>query len=197
VYNYPYGDDPINTAHKYIKLALTLNPNCQQAYITLGWLHILARNKEQAILNLEKGYSINPNSAFFNCELSICMAMLGEYGKSQQYLERALKMNPLPYWWLNIPSTFIAMKNRNFEKMLFSAQSMQRLPMIYDSVFEIVALYFLDNKSDLKFAVKAYQKKYKDGFAFVEAQLAGMIFDDELRQMFTSAFRDIRTLYIR
>jgi hypothetical protein len=54
----------------------------------------------------------------------------------------------------------------------------------------------LDKKSELELAVRAYEQKYKDGFAFVEAQLARMIFDDNLSHMFTTAFQDIHTLYI-
>jgi len=141
VYNYPYGSNPMSMAQQYVRQALILNPKCQQAYITLGWLHLLEGRKEETIENSEKGYAINPNSSFCKCDLSLCMTLLGEYKKSEQYLEKALKINPLPYWWLNIPTTMIAMKARNFEKMLFSAQSMERLPMVFDSVFEIVALY--------------------------------------------------------
>jgi hypothetical protein len=74
---------------------------------------------------------------------------------------------------------------------------MKRSPIIYDSVFEIVALYFLERKNDLRITVKAYQNKYKDGFAFVEAQLAGMIFDQELSQMFKFAFQDIRNIHAK
>ena len=197
VHNYPYSNDPLGIAQRYVNLALSLNPNCQQAYITQGWLHLLARRKEDAVYNLEKGYLINPHSAFFNFQLSLCMALLGEYDKSQQYLEKALKMNPQPYWWLHKPNVFYWLKNRDYEKMLFAAQSIKSQPRIHEQVFEIVALYYLDKRSELEQAVKAYQNKYKDGFVFVEDQMARMIYDEELSKMFTVALQDIRNRYIK
>ena len=59
-------NDPLQEAERCVRKSLQINPDCQHAHMSLGWLYVVShRDKDRAFKSFEYCLSINPKSAFF------------------------------------------------------------------------------------------------------------------------------------
>lgn len=194
-FNYDaHCEDPLNRAQEYVNRALEIDPDCQHGNITLGWINIFLKNKELAYTALEKAYEINPNASYFTAACSLGMALLGEYDRSKEFLEKAIPMNPLPYWWLNLPFIFGKLKNGEYETMLFQARKVGTPAGIQEHILEMIALYYLNDKVGLEQLIRKYIKKYPNGIEHALVSWPMILFDQELIDKITSALEEILAL---
>jgi tetratricopeptide (TPR) repeat protein len=194
IYNYPTVPDPLALAHDYVERSLALDPNCQHAWMTKAWLGVFARNKTATIEYLEKCDAINPNSSIFKAMYSLGMAFLGEYEKSLALKEKALPLNPLPYWWLNLPNIFVALKKHDYSRALYYARKIGTPQVIYEHIFELIALYYLGETDMLRNLALKYRVVYPSGFDFMLKAFPAVLFDEDLVRQLTLALQEIRKI---
>jgi TolB-like protein len=193
-YNYETTRDPIEAARSYMEKALQIDPNCQHAHIVMAWLHLLSGNKAEAQNIIEKTVAINPYAPDFWSMCSLGFSFLGEYDKSLEYLKKSRELNPVPYWIASLPELFFALKNNEYEKMLFYARKISTPPVIYDHIFEMVALYYLGMTEELKKLIPDYLDKYPTGLSFAEQILPKILLDGELVEKIISALQHIEQM---
>jgi TolB-like protein len=194
-FNYHSGtEEPLARAIEYVNKALEINPACQHGNITLAWINIFLKNKAVAIEAVEKSYQVNPNASYFTAASSLAMALLGEYDRSKELLEIAIPMNPMPYWWLNMPMIFSKLKDRKYERMLFHARKMGTPAGIQEHIFEMIALFYLNDLDTLKHVLKAYVMKYPQGLDHAIVSWPMILFDEALIEQVTHALSEIKLL---
>ncbi len=191
MYNYKTDRKPLETAVAYLDKAFALDPNCQHAHLSRAWTFVVMGRREEAFSFIEKTYELNPNSASFLALCSIGMSFLGHYEKSLFYLKKAKQLNPLPFWWMYLPELFFALKNHDFERVLFFARKSSPPTVIYEHVFEMIALYYLGDHLNLSQVLLPYKTKYPDGLVFVEKALATILADNELVSIISKALLEI------
>jgi tetratricopeptide (TPR) repeat protein len=192
IYNYKTIEDPLGRSQDYLNRAFALHPNCQEGHLTQAWIFVLGGEREKAIASLEKCISINPNSSYFLATTSLGMAMTGEYERSLVFWEKAIQLSPLPYWWLNLPKIFIAIKNNNYQEAFFHSSKAGTPKMIYEHVFEMISLYFLADYKKLAALAIIYNQKFPGGLEFVSQSLPMIILDADLKAQVSHALHDIR-----
>jgi tetratricopeptide (TPR) repeat protein len=194
-FNYDSGvDEPLEKAIEYVNKALDINPSCQHGTITLAWINIILKNKAAAMEAIEKAYAINPNASFFTAASSLGMALLGEYGRSKEFLDIALPMNPMPYWWLNLPMIFIKLRNKDYSRMLFHARKVGTPAGIQEHIFEMIALFYLNDLDSLKILLKIYLRNHPHGIDHAIKSWPMAIFDKDLIEQVTYALTEINLL---
>jgi TolB-like protein len=194
-FNYDSGvDEPLEKAIEYVNKALDINPSCQHGTITLAWINIILKNKAAAMEAIEKAYAINPNASFFTAASSLGMALLGEYGRSKEFLDIALPMNPMPYWWLNLPMIFIKLRNKDYSRMLFHARKVGTPAGIQEHIFEMIALFYLNDIDSLKSVLKIYLRNHPHGIDHAIKSWPMAIFDKDLIEQVTYALTEINLL---
>lgn len=191
-FNYatPY-ENPLSRAQAYAARALAINPECQHGNISAGWINILLRNKESSIYHLEKAFSINPNAPYFSAACCLGMALIGEYEKSKIYWEKTVPLHPMPYWWINVPPLFMAMKQQDYQRVLFYARKVGTPAGIQEHIFEMIALYYLDESEALKSCMKEYLKKHPQGIEHAIQSWPMIIFDEDLAGQIVLALKEI------
>ncbi len=194
IYNYPTEKKPLETVKAYVSKALELDENCQHAYLTLGWFHILTRNINELLVCVEKIDSINPNNSLFKALCSLGLAFVGEYTDSLSYLKKAKQLHPLPYWWMSLPEIFVALKANEFDKVILLARKSCTPPVIYEHIFEMIGLYYSGDFQTLKKLLTEYKRKYPDGIAFVQQAFPAILVDDELAGKVRYALQHISQL---
>lgn len=195
LYNYRTDPDPVTKAWKYVSNSLSLDKNCQHAYVAKGWLEILAGDKSAAAESIERCYSINPSSSFFVSACTLGWGLLGEYDQSTKLCDKAIHLNPLPYWWMSVPKVFLALKNGNYQEALFHAQKKGTPKMIYEYVFEIIACYYLNDISSFEKYIESHRLKFPGGLEYVSKALPAIIFDQEVKVLVTRAFEFVGEKY--
>jgi TolB-like protein len=191
VFNYHIDENPLNKAMQYATRAEQLDPHNQHAHLSLGWINILLGNKVAATAHLAKCDSINPNAAFFKAIVSLGFAFLGDYERSNTFLQKALLLNPIAYWWLHLPYVFIALKHHEYEKVLFHARKVGTPALLHEHIFEMIALYYLDDTKGMYATLKMYKQKYPEGLMKVKDAWSAVLFDKELLTQITTALDKI------
>ncbi len=186
--------NPLERAQDCVAKALAINPNCQHGMITDGWIHVFLKNKIRAVESFEKTFSINPNASYFTAACSLGMALVGEYERSMVFYEKAIPQHPMPLWWLTLPPIFIALKNNEYEKVLFYARKQGTPAGIQEHIFEMIALYYLGKMETLRNVLDTYLKKYQGGISTAKTAWSHIIFDEALLEKMNAALAEIETL---
>jgi adenylate cyclase len=83
-------------AAKYTRQALALNPRLDLAYVTLGFIYLLARHYDKAIATVKRAVVLNPNSADAWLGLATVNYYSSNYRRALAAINRALRLNPFP-----------------------------------------------------------------------------------------------------
>jgi hypothetical protein len=153
------------------------------------------RETDRAIYHFKKSISINPYSAYFKTTASFGLAMAGDYPSSIFHLEAALKLNSIPGWWVYLPYVFISLKEGNYTQMLFDSRKVTTSSGVYEHIFEMIALFYLDKKSELLKIREEYNLSYPGGIAFVTNSIPMVLMDRELVDLILHALHGIRKLH--
>jgi TolB-like protein len=196
IYNYPTEKSPLETAYACATKALEQDEYCQHAHLSMGWIHILTRNKKELLTRIKKVDSINPNSSLFKAMCSLGLSLAGEYEDSLVYLKKAKLLHPLPYWWMSLPEILVAINNNEYEKVVFLARKASTPRVIFEYVFEMIGLYYKGDIETLKKVVQVYKDKYPDGIAFLQNALPAILLDDEPAGKIRFALQEIDKIKI-
>jgi tetratricopeptide (TPR) repeat protein len=194
IYDYHTVPDPVGLSQSYLDKALALDPNCQQAHITMAWVYLLSGRKNEALESIKKTYSLNPNSSYMVSGCSFGYALLGDFKTAQQLYEKAISLSPLPFWWLNVVRILAAMKKGNFQEALFHAQKKGTPNTIYEYVFEMIACVHLRDEKSLMEFIHLHRQKFPGKLEYVGQALPRVIYDQEIKDQVIDAFDHIMSL---
>lgn len=191
IYNYNTGDDPLSMAEFCVNKAMALDDQCQHAYLSRAWINIFRGEWELSIVNQEKMLELNPHSSYFISIYSLGMAFANRYEESLRYWEEALKLNPLPYWWLSVPKIFTALKLHRYEEALFHAQKRGTPKMVFEHIFEMIALYRLGRINEVNECLVKYVKKNPGGLQHIAEKFPLVIRDEEVKSIVTETLNEL------
>jgi len=109
-------------AEKNVDITLALNDTLDLAHGLLGWIYLLKRQYDDAIIEGERAIELNPNGAIAHALLGFILFSSDKTDLSIKLLNRAIRLNPFPesYYY-----TFLAMAHRNngdYEKAIDLAE---------------------------------------------------------------------------
>jgi TolB-like protein len=193
-YNYATPTDPIEKTGEYIAKAMELDPHQQHAYLAKAWLEIITQQWEKAQQSADTMLAINPNSAYFVGIYSLGYAMFCDFETSLHYWQKAIQLNPLPYWWLNVPMFIFHLKTDNYKEALFYARKNTTPKGIYEYILELIALYYLQEKNQLLEIKKIHCKKFPGQLAFVTRTFPLIFRDEKIKGKLSKALEAIHQL---
>jgi adenylate cyclase len=99
-------------ASKFVKQAISLDPNNSDAYLTLSILNMARRNHEQAIAAAEKAIALNPNGADAYSQLAFALYISDRPIEAVELFKKAIRLNPMPpgYYYINLGTTYRALE---------------------------------------------------------------------------------------
>lgn len=106
---------------------LQLNPNSSDAYMLVGWNHVLLQNYDSAVANLSNAFRLRPTgSALIYTYLGIAYCLTGRLDEAETLLDQALESN----------SELVAPR-------IFRAVTYHRLGRVDDAVWDMEELLLL------------------------------------------------------
>jgi len=84
----------IAQAFKLAQRAITLNDSLSPAHILLGDIHLLKKQHEQAIAELEKAITLDPNNAFGYADLGHTLIWAGRPEEAIGLIKKAMRLDP-------------------------------------------------------------------------------------------------------
>jgi non-specific serine/threonine protein kinase len=89
-------EEYIEKAEAYAKKALALDPDCSQAHAVLGKIYLdLRGNQQEAVRQLKKALSVNPNEQSALNSLASLYVLVGKPSAALPLLERSKQVDPL------------------------------------------------------------------------------------------------------
>ncbi|MCH9045940.1 MAG: tetratricopeptide repeat protein, partial [SAR324 cluster bacterium] len=95
----PYSTESINSVLALANRAIALDNTEPAAYGLLGLAHVVKRQPDQAIPELDKAISLNPNSSTVKALLAIALMHTGRLDEALVQIDRAIRLNPAPPTW--------------------------------------------------------------------------------------------------
>jgi adenylate cyclase len=147
---YGWNKSPLQSfeeAEKNVVKALTLNDSLDMAHCLLGWIYLLKRKHEKAIIECERAVELNPNGAEVHAQLALMHIHSDETELAIKLLKRAFRLNPIPpphYY------DFLAMAHMNngkYEKAIeLSEKGLRDNPDQIGIYFTLTACYSALNR---------------------------------------------------
>jgi len=85
---------PFEEAVACAEKGIQLNPRDQRSRIVLALARILEDNLETGLVEVEKAYSLNPESLFFMDSIGYLFTLLGEWERGTKLIRKAFRNNP-------------------------------------------------------------------------------------------------------
>lgn len=169
--------DPVGEANKCVHKALQLDPDCQHAYLSLGWMHIFQKDKRGTVKALERGMLINPTSSFFLGVAAFLFSLLGDYDKSTDYFNQSVILNPYYAWWVNLGPVFTHVSYSNYVEALEFANRINIPGVFWDSVIKIAVLGQLSRPEAAELAAE-FETKFPGKAEVTCSILKAILFDE-------------------
>ncbi|MFN9898168.1 MAG: hypothetical protein ACK55Z_05100, partial [bacterium] len=92
---------------------------------------------------------------------------------------------------IHVPHTISSIKKRYFRAALFHAKKIGRLNTIFDSVFEIIAVYHHGDFHELRELVSKYQNRFPTGLKYLQRAFTLIFHDDDLKMLMNETIAGI------
>jgi adenylate cyclase len=135
--------------------ATAVDPLCQHAYLTAGYVKLLGRDRNSVLHSARKIVELNPNAAYMVGAAGWFMAVAGEYDQGLPLLDKSMKLNPYYPTWFHFPYYLDHYRNGDYEKALEEAERFGLPDFFWNPLLHAAALGQLGLK---KQAHAAYQQ---------------------------------------
>lgn len=124
------------------KKLFDLDPAGYMTHYLMSYVHILEKNYEKAISEIEKAVSLNPNVADINAFYGMILRYEGRLEEAENWLKKAIRLNPIPpSWYLkNLASAYFAME-RYDDAIKFFKRVLDQNPNFYGAHIGLAAAY--------------------------------------------------------
>jgi adenylate cyclase len=157
---YATVNNPLHEAVNCAQKSLQLDPDCQQAYLSLAWAMIHLSDKQTAVEYINRGLSINSNSSFFLGSASFMYALLGEYEQCIEYFEQSKKLNGGFAWWMYVGPLLMHFSKHEFDLALQYANQINIPGVFWNQFFRIAALGQLDCLDEAADLAEQFQNEF-------------------------------------
>ena len=114
----PSVADPLETALRYARLGVSLEPGSQLARLILAYASYLADDSEAFEQETETALALNPNSPYTVGAIGYFHVMRGSFERGLPMLERAIAVNPCHPDWFHAGRVIHLLSGRDFEGAL-------------------------------------------------------------------------------
>lgn len=136
------------------KKAVRLDPECQQARLTLGYAHMLRRDFDVAIETFEHCIALNANASYPSAFCGWAMALCGAWRRGSAVLERARRSNPHHPGWLSLVPLLTAWRGNDLERAHMLAATCNTPALCWDPLLRAATLSRLGRTEEARQAIQ-------------------------------------------
>ncbi|MBV8443217.1 MAG: tetratricopeptide repeat protein, partial [Hyphomicrobiales bacterium] len=155
----PKGD--LERADELASKALALDPDYASALSTKGIILQFQGRAQEAIVEHERALAVDPSNVFDAGMLAIAYQFLGEWDKSLEYLDKAIRASPydpgLAYWYGNKAEANFGLKN--YDQAINQARRAIAIKPNYNQVSHLLLvapLALTDHDAEAREALQLY-----------------------------------------
>lgn len=138
------GDiDYIEEGTKWVKRAISMDPENQHAYQVLSWSHILRNKKDGFYECIDKMIAINPSNAMYLGAAGFAYVCKGDYDKGVVFLSESITLNPFYPWYYNAGYCLAYMAYGKYDEAYYWSTMLNRPNVLWDPLFKVACLGLL------------------------------------------------------
>jgi adenylate cyclase len=142
-------EQSITKAMQYAQKCVDLDESFSYAHATLGLIHLVLRQWDKAIEEMEIAVSLNPNDADSVVGLAIAYRSVGRVKEALLMLEKAVSLNPMPpKWYLHEFGSCYRLLGRYEEAIAVNKRGLNRSPDYLSSRLNLIVTYMMSGEEE-------------------------------------------------
>jgi adenylate cyclase len=142
-------EQSIAEAMQYAQKCIALDGSLSNAHAILGLIHLVLRQWDKAIEEIEIAVSLNPNEADSVVRLAIAYRTVGRVEEALSMLEKALSLNPMPpNWYLHEFGSCYRLMGRYEEAIAVNKMVLNRSPDWLNSRLNLIVTYMMSGEEE-------------------------------------------------
>jgi TolB-like protein/Flp pilus assembly protein TadD len=167
-FSYYYGDKNYEAALREFEIAQRGLPNGSEVYLAIGAIQRRQGQWAQSTANLEKAVSLNPKDTWPLQQLSYNYAMLRDFDKANQTIDRALALDPTAFGPLEVKSRLAISENGDFSVAEKALGAMNSAGMTNEEKLKLAS-----TRADVFFLERKYREGLQAAEPLPDDQIAG------------------------
>ena len=106
----------------YARVAITIDPFCQQGYLSLAISNLILERINDCIYALEKGSEVNPHSLDYRSAMGAMLIYTGEFERGVKILDKVITLNSHFPWWHVLSYSYYSYHREFYHDALFWAE---------------------------------------------------------------------------
>lgn len=132
-------DRPLEVAKRYARKALQLDPLCQHAHWTIGWIYFMEGDYDSACREARRAIELNPSSALLVALSAWLLGLIGEWEESLEILRRVTPLNPHGPGWIRLVPYLDHLRKSDYEAALVEARRLRVPDVAWDPLCRAAA----------------------------------------------------------
>jgi serine/threonine-protein kinase len=167
-FSYYYGDKNYEVALREFEIAQRGLPNGSEVYLAIGAIQRRQGQWAQSTANLEKAVSLNPKDTWPLQQLSYNYAMLRDFDKANQTIDRALALDPTAFGPLEVKSRLAISEKGDFSVAEKALGAMNSAGMTNEEKLKLAS-----TRADVFFLERKYREGLQAAEPLPDDQIAG------------------------
>ena len=181
-----------NQAEEGLKCALhavSIDPNCQHAYLVLAWAYLFHHKREESLKAAEQCIALNPNAADMVGAIGFVFICAGEFEKGYELLNDSILHNPYCPWWFYAGFVFYFLHKKDYQEAFNCAEKIDVPELFWDPLLKTAALGQLNHIEDAGRMLNQFTQLMPDAHVQVKNTLESFLLSQDLNNEILEGLR--------
>lgn len=169
--------------------AVSLDPNCQHAYLVLGWAYLFQHKKTESLNAAEQCIALNPNAVDEIGGVGFIFICAGEFERGYELLSDSILHNPFCPWWFYAGFVFYFLHKKDYQKAFDNAEKIDVPILFWDPLLKTAALGQLNLLEDAKKTLKQLTLLLPDAHDQLKGILGSFLLSEDLNNEILEGLR--------
>jgi TolB-like protein len=181
-----------NQAEEGLKCALhavSLDPNCQHAYLVLAWAYLFHNKRTESLKAAEQCIALNPNAVDEVGAAGFVFICAGEFERGFELLNDSILHNPYCPWWFYAGFVFYFLHKKEYQKAFDNAEKIDVPVLFWDPLLKAAALGHLNRAEDAGKMLNQFTQLMPDAHSQVKNILESFLLSQDLNNEILEGLR--------
>ena len=181
-----------NQAEEGLKCALhavSLDPNCQHAYMVLAWAYLFHHKREECLKAAVQCIALNPNAVDKVGGAGFIFICAGEFERGYELLNDSILHNPYCPWWFYAGFVFYYLHKKDYQRAFDCAEKIDVPILFWDPLLKTAALGHLNLTEDAGRMLNRFTQLMPDAHSQVKNVLESFLLSHDLNNEILEGLR--------
>jgi len=169
--------------------AVSLDPNCQHAYMVLAWAYLFHHKREECLKAAVQCIALNPNAVDKVGGAGFIFICAGEFERGYELLNDSILHNPYCPWWFYAGFVFYYLHKKDYQRAFDCAEKIDVPILFWDPLLKTAALGHLNLTEDAGRMLNRFTQLMPDAHSQVKNVLESFLLSHDLNNEILEGLR--------